>query len=129
MKLNQIKTEVSITKQGINWFSFLTDDDIEDDMKLFDLKQRLTLVKPKFEVMDANVCRCCSNEDGVVGIYDQKDEGEVDLAHKLKIICGIEVGFTWNRLWFVKLNFDVKTLVSVVCGNELASKLYSKNQV
>ncbi|XP_069361245.1 uncharacterized protein [Maniola hyperantus] len=67
------------------------DDDIEDDMKLFDLKQRLTLVKPKFEVLDANVCRCCSNEDGVVGIYDQKNEGEVDLAHKLKIICGIEV--------------------------------------
>ncbi|CAH2250113.1 jg6845 [Pararge aegeria aegeria] len=67
------------------------DDDVEDDMKLFDLKQRLSLVKPKFEVMDANVCRCCSSEDACVGIYDQKDESGADLMHKLKAVCGVEV--------------------------------------
>ncbi|XP_052743257.1 uncharacterized protein LOC112050918 isoform X2 [Bicyclus anynana] len=69
----------------------VVDDDVEDDMKLFDLKQRLSLVKPKFEAMDVNMCRCCSNDDGCVGIYDQMDECGVDLVHKLKTICGVEI--------------------------------------
>lgn len=67
------------------------DDDIEDDMKLFDLKQRLDLVKPKFEALEASLCRTCSNEDGCVNLYNQTDDEGLDLAHKLRIIGGIEV--------------------------------------
>lgn len=62
-------------------------------MKLFDLKQRLDLVKPKFEALEANLCRSCSNEDGCVNLYNQTDDEGLDLAQKLRIIGGIEVSF------------------------------------
>ncbi|XP_053611090.1 uncharacterized protein LOC128675603 [Plodia interpunctella] len=60
-------------------------DDFEDDMKLFDLKQRL---KQKTEV--ENQCRSCNAEDGCVNIFERTDEG-LELADKLRIIAGVEV--------------------------------------
>lgn len=75
-------------------------DDIEDDMKLFDLKQRLDLVKPKFEALEANLCRTCFNEDGCVNLYQQTDDEGLDLAQKLRIIGGIEVSFLLNCRYF-----------------------------
>ncbi|KAJ0174513.1 hypothetical protein K1T71_009621 [Dendrolimus kikuchii] len=78
-------------KQEVNddQYDIHDNDDYEDDMKLFDLKQRLQLVKPKYEVV-ANHCRCCANE-GFVNIFDQTDENGCDVAYKLKTIAGIEV--------------------------------------
>lgn len=73
-------------------------DDFEDDMKLFDLKQRLQLVKPKYEVV-ANHCRCCTNE-GFVNIFDQTDENGGEVAYKLKVIAGIEVRLPFNIFSF-----------------------------
>lgn len=66
------------------------DDDYEDDMKLFDLKQKLQLIKPKCEI-SSNNCRCCGNEDGYVSIFEQNGDDGVDIACKLKIIGDIEI--------------------------------------
>ncbi|XP_060804972.1 uncharacterized protein LOC106134226 [Amyelois transitella] len=63
-------------------------DDLEDDMKLFDLKQRLQL-KPKLEV--ESQCRSCNAEEGCVNIFERAGEGGLDLADKLRLIAGIEV--------------------------------------
>ncbi|CAH2093128.1 unnamed protein product [Euphydryas editha] len=78
-------------QQEDNFEELPLDDDIEDDMKLFDLKQRLDLVKPKFEALETNFCRSCSNEDGCISIYNQTDDEGLDLAQKLRIIGGIEI--------------------------------------
>ncbi|KAL0821947.1 hypothetical protein ABMA28_005338 [Loxostege sticticalis] len=64
------------------------DDDYEDDMKLFDLKQRLQL-KPKYE--EANSCRSCWNEEACINIFDQTDVEGFDIAYKLRTIGGVEV--------------------------------------
>ncbi|KAJ8712465.1 hypothetical protein PYW07_005307 [Mythimna separata] len=68
------------------------DDDIEDDMKLYDLKQKLELqLKPKFEVEEADRCRSCSILATCVDIFEQKDDEGFDVAYKLKLIAGVEV--------------------------------------
>ncbi|XP_046969361.1 uncharacterized protein LOC124536800 [Vanessa cardui] len=91
-KYTEINEKHVIKEQKDNHYEEVAlDDDIEDDMKLFDLKQRLSLVKPKLEAIETNLCRSCSNEDGCVNIYNQTDDDGLDLAHKLKIIGGIEV--------------------------------------
>lgn len=64
------------------------DDDYEDDMKLFDLKQRLQ-VKPKYE--EANSCRSCWNEEACINIFDRPDVEGFDIAYKLRTIGGVEV--------------------------------------
>ncbi|CAG4960037.1 unnamed protein product [Parnassius apollo] len=66
------------------------DDDFEDDIKLLDLKQ-MWQVEPKYEYGDGNQCRSCSNEEGCVNVFEEKDEEGVDLALKLKLIGGVEV--------------------------------------
>ncbi|XP_049875843.1 uncharacterized protein LOC126373663 [Pectinophora gossypiella] len=68
------------------------DNDFDDDIKLFDLKQKLELqVKPKLEYLEANQCRSCSNDEGCVNIFDQKDDDGLDLAHKLRIVGDVQV--------------------------------------
>lgn len=66
------------------------DDEFEDDMKLFDLKQKLQ-VKPKFECDETNRCRSCYTVDGSVDVFGEKDDDGVELSYKLKVIGGIEV--------------------------------------
>ncbi|XP_028159756.1 uncharacterized protein LOC114352370 [Ostrinia furnacalis] len=63
-------------------------DDYEDDMKLFDLKQRLQ-VKPKYE--ETHSCRSCWNEEACVDIFAQPDGDGLDIASKLRTIGGVEV--------------------------------------
>lgn len=87
-KYTEIHENERLKEQNDNFDDVI--DDAEDDMKLFDLKQRLSLVKPKLEVV-TNVCRSCSGEHGCVGIYEQVDDSGFDLAHKLRLICGVEV--------------------------------------
>ncbi|KAJ8715204.1 hypothetical protein PYW08_005185 [Mythimna loreyi] len=68
------------------------DDDFEDDMKLYDLKQKLELqVKPKSEVEESDRCRSCSILAPCVDIFEQKDDDGLDVAYKLKVIGGVEV--------------------------------------
>ncbi|XP_052755013.1 uncharacterized protein LOC113516178 [Galleria mellonella] len=66
------------------------DDDLEDDMKLLELKQRLQ-VRPKREAIDPNQCRTCYSEHGSVDIFEQRDDDDPDIAQKLRLIGGIEV--------------------------------------
>lgn len=69
----------------------MDDNDFEDDMKLFDLKQKLELqVKPKFEYLQ---CRSCSLEEGFVNLYQHVDETGIVLAEKLRVIADIKVSF------------------------------------
>lgn len=65
-------------------------NDYEDDIKLFDLKKKLQ-TKTKFEVLEANSCRACGNEEGCVNLFEPYDENGLDLGSKLHIIGGIEV--------------------------------------
>ncbi|CAH2044028.1 unnamed protein product, partial [Iphiclides podalirius] len=65
-------------------------DDYEDEMRLFDLK-RMMHVRPKHELADSNLCRACSNDDGCVNVFEGRDPEGVDLAHKLRLIGGVEV--------------------------------------
>ncbi|CAB3234273.1 unnamed protein product [Arctia plantaginis] len=68
------------------------DDEFEDDIKLMDLKKRLQFdVEPKFEFENGEQCRSCSSSEASVDIFEQRDDDGLDLAHKLKIIAGIEV--------------------------------------
>ncbi|XP_030025991.2 uncharacterized protein LOC115444372 [Manduca sexta] len=67
-------------------------DDYEDDMKLFDIKRQMEAqVKPKCEYEDANQCRACYSEDGCVDIFSEKDEDDIDVAYKLRVVGGIQV--------------------------------------
>ena len=101
-KFSEVKEKNSIKKQKIDdthdnndhYAEVTNDDDFEDDMKLMDLKHRLELqVKPKFEVEESDRCRSCSNLAGSVDIFEQKDGDGYDLAHKLKLIGGVEVRY------------------------------------
>lgn len=88
------KLESQIDNYNDNCNDTLDDNDYEDDMKLFDLKQKLELqVKPKFEFLDANQCRSCSNEEGCVNIFEHVDEGGNVLAEKLRLIGDVKVSF------------------------------------
>ncbi|KAM3965681.1 LOW QUALITY PROTEIN: uncharacterized protein ACR2FA_000005 [Aphomia sociella] len=73
-----------------NYEDIANDDDFEDDMKLLDLKQRLQ-VKPKYESVDLTQCRSCYSEHGSVDIFEERDDGDPDIAQKLKLIGGIYV--------------------------------------
>lgn len=84
----EVRESEALKQQNDNFDNDI--DDVEDDMKLLDLKQRLSLVKPKLEI-ENNVCRSCSSEQGCVSIYEQVDCDGLDLAHKLRVIGGIEV--------------------------------------
>ncbi|KAI5638462.1 zinc-finger associated domain (zf-AD) domain-containing protein [Phthorimaea operculella] len=87
-----------VSKQEIEYYDDDNrDDDYEDDIKLFDLKQKMEReVKPKFEYLEANQCRSCSSEEGCVNIYDQKDDEGLNLAEKLRIIGDVKVEPTDN---------------------------------
>ncbi|CAK1555601.1 unnamed protein product [Leptosia nina] len=63
-------------------------EDCEDDMKLIDIKK---LVKPKFEVLEANNCRSCANDEACISLFDHRDGDGVDLASKLRLIGGVEI--------------------------------------
>ncbi|KAL4707887.1 hypothetical protein ACJJTC_010322 [Scirpophaga incertulas] len=79
-------------KEAIHVVSFdeaAVDDECEDDIKLFDLKQRLQ-VKPKVE-LEQNQCRSCFGVEAYVNIFDQVDDDGIDIACKLKTIAGVEV--------------------------------------
>ncbi|KAJ2945771.1 hypothetical protein O0L34_g613 [Tuta absoluta] len=94
-------TSVKTHKQEIEYYdddnNDNRDDDYEDDIKLFDLKQKMEReVKPKFEYLEANQCRSCSSEEGCVKIYEQKDEDGLNLADKLRIIGDVKVEPTDN---------------------------------
>lgn len=84
------------TKQEFNDYD--DNDDYEDDMKLFDLKQKLEL-KPKneesFETGPA--CRACADMEARVDIFDHKDDEGTDLAAKLKLLGGIEVRISYFK--------------------------------
>ncbi|KAH9639634.1 hypothetical protein HF086_010041 [Spodoptera exigua] len=101
-RYSEIQEKNAIKKQKIeetdNYADATNDDDFEDDMKLLDLKQRLQLqVKPKFEEEDdSDRCRSCSNLTASIDIFEQKDDDGFDVAHKLKLIGGIEIEKTDN---------------------------------
>lgn len=95
-RYSEIQEKKAIKKQKIeesdHYADITNDDDFEDDMKLLDLKQKMQLqVKPKFEEDDSDRCRSCSNLTASVNIFEQKDDDGFDVAHKLKLIGGIEV--------------------------------------
>ncbi|CAH0725566.1 unnamed protein product, partial [Brenthis ino] len=90
-KYTEVHESQALKEQKEDNYDDVIDDDIEDDMKLFELKQRLSLVKPKFEVLETNLCRSCSSEDGCVSIYNHLDNEGLDLAYKLRVIGGVEV--------------------------------------
>ncbi|CAH4029944.1 unnamed protein product [Pieris brassicae] len=62
--------------------------DYDDDMKLIDIKK---LIKPKYEVLEPNHCRSCSNDEACVSLFDHRDDDGVDLATKLRLIGGVEI--------------------------------------
>ncbi|CAG9112221.1 unnamed protein product [Plutella xylostella] len=68
----------------------VVDDDFDDDLKLFDLKKKLEL-KPKTEVPDVSSCRACNVEEGSYHVFEACDDEGVSLAHKLRVIAGVEI--------------------------------------
>ncbi|XP_059048750.1 uncharacterized protein LOC131843980 [Achroia grisella] len=66
------------------------DDDLEDDIKLMDLKQMLQ-ARPKYEAVDLNQCRTCYSEHGNIDIFEERADGDPNLADKLKLVSGVEV--------------------------------------
>ncbi|XP_022822824.1 uncharacterized protein LOC111353858 [Spodoptera litura] len=102
-RYSEIQEKNAIKKQKIeesdHYADATNDDDFEDDMKLLDLKQKLQLqVQPKFEEEDddSDRCRSCSNLTASINIFEQTDDDGFDVAHKLKLIGGIEVEKTDN---------------------------------
>lgn len=74
------------------------DDVDDDDIKLFDLKQKMKL-KPKLERLDVTPCRTCNLEEGSYNIFEACDTEGLDLAHKLKAIAGLEVRVNEEQLF------------------------------
>lgn len=99
-RYSEIHEKHAIKKQKIrdvpetnDYADVTNDDDFEDDMKLYDLKQKLELqVKPKLEE-ESDRCRSCSILAACVDIFEQKDDDGFDVAHKLKLIAGVEVRY------------------------------------
>ncbi|GBP30125.1 Zinc finger protein 729 [Eumeta japonica] len=92
-KYYKVKNQIQISckreyNTGINTedTNDFNDDDYEDDIKLFDLKQRTG----QNNARRSSSCRTCDQEEGSVNLFEQHDEDGCDLAHMLKIICGVE---------------------------------------
>ncbi|XP_072944743.1 uncharacterized protein [Epargyreus clarus] len=68
-----------------------SDDEVDEELKLTELKEKLHEVRPKLEFSNVNYCRTCSDANGSLNIFSDKDDEGVDLAEKLKIIGGVEV--------------------------------------
>lgn len=98
------------TKEETMDYYDMGNDDCEDDMKLYELKQKMELdLKPNYE-LGAKQCRACAELGQCVDIFQQKDDDGLDAASKLLIICGIEVSMA--KLRYVQPCIDTRFSVS-----------------
>lgn len=96
MKSTKRSNQKRAKKESMD-FDDTGNDDCEDDMKLFDLKQKMELdLKPSCEFLDKQ-CRACAGVGDCVDIFEHKDDEGIDVASKMLIICGVEVSIDVDK--------------------------------